>query len=67
MRVLLLTENPVLALGLEAALLKAGHNSLLLSSTLAQLHAQLAAAADAGDPANVLVLDHSHVGMAVLR
>ena len=48
MRVLLLTENPVLALVLEAALLKAGHNSLLLSSTLAQLHAQLAAAAEAG-------------------
>jgi hypothetical protein len=61
MRILLLTDNPVLALGLEAALLKAGHNSLLLCSTIAQLREQLAAAIEAGlvSPA-VLVLDHTH-------
>ena len=43
MRILLLTENPVLALGLEAALFRAHHSGLLLCSTNAQLREQLAA------------------------
>ena len=76
MRILLLTENPVLALGLEAALLKAGHfasfsrpiySSLLRCSTIAELREQLTASIESVDPPNVLVLDHAHVGMAVLK
>ena len=68
MRILLLTENPVLALGLEAALFQAQHTSLLLCSTVAQLRAQLAARQSSLlDPPDVLVLDHAHVGMAVLN
>ena len=67
MRILLLTENPVLALGLEAALLKAGHSGLLRCLTVAQLREQLTASIESVDPPNVLVLDHAHVGMAVLK
>ena len=66
MRILLLTENPVLALGLEAALRQAGHTSLMLSSNVAQLQEQMVALRGAPQPPNVLVLDmralHSGAG-----
>ena len=56
MRILLLTENPILAIGLEAALRQAGH-TLLLSSTIAQLREQLVASSGDAEPPNVMVLD----------
>ena len=66
MRILLLTENPVLALGLEAALRQTGH-TLLLCSTVAQLREQVVASSRALEPPKVLVLDQAHVGLAVLN
>ena len=66
MRIVLLTKNPILAIGLESGLRQAGH-SLMLCSTVAQLREQLAASGGDAEPPNVLVLDESHVGLAVLN